>query len=488
MTPTRNLAPLGAGEHDLYAPRSSLMRRLALSLMSIGLLSATIAAGALWGMQRLHADHRVAGASFDQLRSVYEVGSLIESAGSAGLSLPERRDRLRRAQLRLEEHRHRFDPDAQSAVQRLSDDLEHAIGGQATSDRWLMDVRAQLASLAGSAQARVKAIDAATQSTRDRTIAMTATASGVLLVLVGWIGARLYRSIREPLARLSQAADELGAGDLSRRAPRERDAELDRLAGSFNAMADRLTDAQETLERRVAERGQQLAAASRLASVGYLAAGVVHEISNPLAIIAGYGQRAARAIERDDDPRLIRESLSVIAEEVARTQRLTSRLLSLAKPTLPTADSACLGDAVRFAADAAGALPDAARVSIRCRIDSPIRVRIDADQLRQLALNLLINAITATRGTSAPAIDITVRARDGWAVLTCEDNGCGIAAEHLDTVFEPFVSTRGEGGTGLGLSIVRAIVEGAGGSVVATSEGIGRGSRFEVRVPLRGTS
>jgi nitrogen fixation/metabolism regulation signal transduction histidine kinase len=129
---------------------------------------------------------------------------------------------------------------------------------------------------------------------------------------------RQYRAVLAPLGRLSAAVTRMARGSLDQRLPTKGDAEFAQLADSFNHMAVQLDDLYHKLERRVAEKSKELVRSERLASVGYLAAGVAHEINNPLGIIAGYGERSLQHLSRgldDATAARVEASLKVICDE-----------------------------------------------------------------------------------------------------------------------------------------------------------------------------
>jgi signal transduction histidine kinase len=228
-----------------------------------------------------------------------------------------------------------------------------------------------------------------------------------------------------------------------------------------------------------------------LASVGFLAAGVAHEINNPLGIIAGYAElllkRTSRMAESADRAQL-EEFLTIVRDEVFRCKHVTQKLLSLSrsKPEsrsrLNVAKAA--GEVVRLVRGVEKFADRAIEVEAT---DNGRAEVIGSDQeIRQLLLNLVVNALEATEpGRGRVTIHVTTGGDDCRIEVT--DNGCGMSAETLDRVFEPFYTERAggdEAGTGLGLSVSHAIITAHGGRIWAESAGPGSGSTFIVTLPL----
>ncbi|MCI0589211.1 MAG: ATP-binding protein [Planctomycetes bacterium] len=302
------------------------------------------------------------------------------------------------------------------------------------------------------------------------------------LLALGAVLLVVARRIVLPLRTLHHGAGRIRRGDLAHRVSVSSRDEVGELAREFNDMAGRLEEARADLERRVEERTREFLRAARLAGLGTLAAGVAHEINNPLASIAscaeGLEERLRRGTASAEEGR---EYLRLIAKEAYRAREITGRLLDFARP----------GPAERAPFDPAGVLQE-----VRLLVEPPLRSRglsllVDCDpdlplvlgdpaECKQVAWNLLQNAIDAspTGGT----IRVRCRRRKGEILLEVEDEGPGIPPQHLDRIFDPFFTTKAPGeGTGLGLAIVHRIVEGHGGRIeVRNTE---RGALFRVFVP-----
>ncbi len=324
----------------------------------------------------------------------------------------------------------------------------------------------------------------------------------IIFVAFGWhlVTSRILR----PVGSLGATAEAVAAGDLTRRAPPGGTRELDQLAHSLNRMTERLLDAQGALVR-----------AEKLASVGRLAAGIAHEVGNPLSAIGNYVSVLQR---RGAD----REIVEAIERETGRIDGIVRSLLAYARPREVRREPLGLGELAAGAVEllrAQGLLHDTA---IRLEADptSP-RVLGDRAALEQVVVNLLLNALDATSVAGgdarivvaiAPTVlggnDGARRATDGTgtplppragrrsgrhlpgapdgtqaAQLIVADNGPGVAPEIADRIFDPFFTTKEPGkGTGLGLAIVHSIVEHHGGRVDVARAREG-GAAFLVTLP-----
>jgi signal transduction histidine kinase len=255
-------------------------------------------------------------------------------------------------------------------------------------------------------------------------------------------------------------------------------------------MAAELKEYYGQLEEKVREKSRELVRSERLASVGFLAAGVAHEINNPLGIIATYAELSLAALKQNNGEPAVadaRRSLEIIHQEAFRCKDITQKLLSLSKSGEQRREPVNLADVARDVAEIVGRLRKYADRQLVVAIDDlqqPVVFGSDAE-MKQVLLNLVVNALDAVRPGSG-RVEIGARCVDDQVELSVTDNGCGMNPATLERVFEPFFSSRRESnaGVGLGLSICHAIVETHGGRVRADSEGPGQGSRFTVALPL----
>lgn len=311
-----------------------------------------------------------------------------------------------------------------------------------------------------------------------------------------WLSVIHHRLVMRPLLRLRQGVRRVADAQFAQTldpAAMGSSPEFSELALEFNNMAGELDQFYRRLEEQVRAKSQQLLRSERLASVGFLAAGVAHEINNPLNIISGYAELTTRRLECDQSP-LEEESraqaignLKIIREEAFRCKDITEKLLSLSRNGSENREDLDLASVVRDVATMTQGLRPYRDRRLTLKLDASERlgVRANLTEMKQVLLNLTINALESVQPVGGE-VRIEGRRKNGWVELCVEDNGRGMGADILPHVFEPFFSARrpnAERGTGLGLSITHAIVESHQGRIEAESEGPGRGARFTVRLP-----
>ena len=336
-----------------------------------------------------------------------------------------------------------------------------------------------------------------------RRVAIT-TAIEVALItafLVAFIGLLVTR----PIHRLIEANAALGRMDLEHPIEITSSLELWSLSGSFNQMRDRLrealaeiTRAAQELEAKVAERTAQLEQAQRrllkadrLASLGQLAASVAHEINNPLSGVLNYSALMGRILKEDGVPRErvpeFRGYLERVSEQTARAGRIVSDLLAFSRRSKPQRAPSDLGTIVRTTVGLVSHKLKLLNVEAELRLDDSLPpLPCDVSQMQQVVLNLVMNGAEATRPHGSGRVSVTTRRSDDGesAVLEVADDGEGIPKDVVDRIFDPFFTTKEDGkGVGLGLAVVYGIVESHGGRIeLRTREG--RGTAFEVTLPL----
>jgi len=231
----------------------------------------------------------------------------------------------------------------------------------------------------------------------------------------------------------------------------------------------------------------QLIQSQKLAAVGELSAGIAHEINNPIAIIAQEAQWATHLLDQaasggGQDFSEVRDSLREIQAQVDRCGNITHKLLDFARkrePVLQEVDVARLVDDMARLVD-----KEASYKNVTLTRDLPQdlpTLRTDAPLLRQVVLNLMTNALHAV--DKGGRISVTAQATDERMDISVTDNGCGIAQENMDKLFNPFFTTKPPGqGTGLGLALCHNLVLGMGGAILVESRE-GQGATFTVRLP-----
>ena len=227
---------------------------------------------------------------------------------------------------------------------------------------------------------------------------------------------------------------------------------------------------------------RELLQSEKHAAVGKLAAGVAHEINNPLTGILTFAEEMLEEFEPGSEPH---DDLSFIVRETLRCRQIVRDLLDFSRHYKPNRQSVPAEMVVRRAMNLVSKQASFQNVQIELKLDAPdLQVEADPNQLQQVMLNLIINARDAVEGKGK--IELRVAEGEGArVVLEVRDDGCGIPRQDMTRIFEPFYSTKGVQGNGLGLAAVRSIVEEHGGRIVVTSE-VGVGTTFRVSLPARG--
>jgi two-component system NtrC family sensor kinase len=290
----------------------------------------------------------------------------------------------------------------------------------------------------------------------------------------------LARALARPIGQLAEGARQLAQGNLGHRLSLRRDDELGDMARGFNQMAQQLQATQ-----------AQLIFADRLATMGRTAAGVAHEINNPLTYLLGNLAWLQEELSRPREalPEKERQALLEAATEAwtgaERVRFITQDLKMLSRAEETTVGPVRLDAVVRSSARmAAHELKNRARVVEDC--DGVPPVQGNAARLGQVFLNLIINAAHAIAPGRAEENEIRVTARlgePGRVTVDVSDTGCGIAPENLERIFDLFFTTKPAGeGTGIGLAMCRDIVTSLGGSITVKSQ-LGRGTTFHLTLP-----
>jgi two-component system NtrC family sensor kinase len=337
-------------------------------------------------------------------------------------------------------------------------------------------------------------------------------ATSLLCVLALSLGGAymLQRLIYLPLHDLDTAARQISAGELQHQIPVRSGDDFGRVAGSFNTMAAALHESKKqmeelvrTLETKVQERTRELLAAKaevaqgeKLASIGVLASGIAHELNNPLTgVLTFTSLLRKKAAEGSEDA----EDLDLVIRETRRCASIIKRLLDFAREKVPTSGSYQLNQVVTDTVRIVDNPASLQKVSIVCELDAALPlIWGDPDLIKQVVMNLLVNAQQAIEGSGV----VTVRTRlhadaahlqdeaplHAMVELTVSDNGCGIAAANLERIFEPFYTSKEPGkGTGLGLSVSHGIVRTHHGRIQVESI-LGQGSTFHVFLPIEAPS
>jgi signal transduction histidine kinase len=326
--------------------------------------------------------------------------------------------------------------------------------------------------------------------------------AGILVLLGSY---RVYKLYLQPLARLARRAEEYKEDDAMLFAVRKEDNELQRLSASLNGLLRRLSAEKQKLRDTVAsleaanaelKKAQtEIIRAEKLASVGRLSAGIAHEIGNPIGIVTGYLELMKHA-EIPEEERV--EFLNRAQQEIERISVIIRQLLEIARPChgscQPISVHALIGDMT----EGLSLQPFMSHLHLQSDFQAADdTVSVDCNQLRQVFLNLIINAADAvlakgpeSSGELLIATENVVDLSDHsgkartWLQVHFRDTGAGIPAENLDSIFDPFFTTKEPGkGTGLGLAVSFMIIQNAGGALRAASTA-GDGTVMTVSLPV----
>ena len=305
-------------------------------------------------------------------------------------------------------------------------------------------------------------------------------ALAMAVMAIGWVGYLIATWwIHQSLSRIRKAAEAVGRGDLSRRVELHPRDEIEKLVRSFNQMADRLE--QTVTEERVLQA--QLTRSEKLAAIGELAATVAHEVNNPLDGL----QSCSRIIRRsmDEDAGRVREMLDLMDTGLYRLEMTVRRLLTLARDETvnlaPGEMTQIVNEAVEYVEARIGRQ---AVTLVKEMPDAPIYVDCDQQQLVQVLINLLGNALDSMLDAGTLTVQLTHDQDNGHVRLTVHDTGSGISPEHLSNIFDPFFTTKAGGaGTGLGLAVVKKVIKAHNGRVRVDSE-LGQGTSFTIDLPV----
>ncbi len=323
-----------------------------------------------------------------------------------------------------------------------------------------------------------------------------------IFVALWWIFRRMVmHPFRQLMTGCRLMCGDIQHGNFQHRIQLGTQDELDELATALNQMADRFQDAYQKLQainrdldQQVRERTNEVVRSERLASVGYLAAGVSHEINNPMAAIAW----SAEALESrlhdvlhateprpldEDQVDALRENLRRIQQEAFRCKEITERLLDFSRLGEVQPKPTELRTLVKDVAAMVSTVGQFRNKSIQVIDGSAVNAAVNPQEIKQVVLNLLTNAMQSLGDQGHVRIRIW---RDPDAArIRIEDDGCGMTDEVRQHLFEPFFTRRRDGrGTGLGLSISYRIVQQHGGRLEAYSDGPGKGTRMDVYLPL----
>jgi signal transduction histidine kinase len=309
--------------------------------------------------------------------------------------------------------------------------------------------------------------------------------------LVGLFGYTLLRRrLIQPVQALQEVTQRIAGGEFGVTSSVDASTELADLAGALNVLSLSLasyrqrTRAQvhslESANTELKQVQEELIRSAKLASVGRLAAGIAHEVGNPLTAVLGYTELLAAGV---GDPELEADLLQRTRKEVDRIHGIIRDLLDYARPHTGQRVDTSVADLLTEAAHTVQLLPAFREIQVRVSLAPELPLlHVEQGKLHQVLVNLLINSADAMAGQSG-VIELSARVDQGHVVLACVDDGPGIPASVLPKVFEPFFTTKEAGkGTGLGLALCQRMVESQGGWIRARN-GAGGGAVIEMGVP-----
>jgi len=296
---------------------------------------------------------------------------------------------------------------------------------------------------------------------------------GALLVVLTY-------TVQRPMVELQQKIAQLGRGDLSVSVSfARRNDEIGDLGRNFNQMVSQLRESRNEIEHL---HRTQMSRAEHLATLGEMATGLAHEIRNQLAGIAGVIEIIGRDLPTTSPARSV---VRDVRQEIARINHIVTDLLQTARPHPPKVRKTDLNTTVEHAVMLGRQQALAKSIEISMHKDPSLpEVEHDSDQIHQVLLNLLLNALQAI--SPEGKVSVTIKQLGTDAVIEVADNGRGIAPENLPNIFRPFFTTKGDG-TGLGLSLARRIVEDHQGRIDVSST-VGQWTTFMVILPLQRTA
>ncbi len=330
------------------------------------------------------------------------------------------------------------------------------------------------------------------ETRRNRIIGTTSVLVIMLSILTLII---VRRNMSRPINELIERIREIGKGQWEQRIEVTGRDDVSSWAQEFNRMCERLQDSYTRLVKEQQEKlklEKDLQYSEKLASVGQLAAGLAHEIGTPLNIIVG---RAEYLLRRQRGPEEMNENLNIIRSQIDRIAGIVRQLLEFSQrrePALRTVDiPSLLANVQRLLEHQIEEKGVGVELAV---LDPLLKIQADPDLLQQIFINLYLNSLYAlnvggiikirAEVTHDPDHSLTPANGGSWLRISFEDNGPGIAAEHIEHVFDPFFTTKDVGeGTGLGLSVTYGIVKDHGGEILVESEP-GHFTRFVIHLPI----
>jgi len=321
----------------------------------------------------------------------------------------------------------------------------------------------------------------------------------LVIAAVGLIGLLIWKfstRIIAPLEKLVAGSREVAGGNYDHRIELNSEDEVAELGKALNSMTANFQSIQQDLNEQVKQRTTEVVRSEQMASVGFLAAGVAHEINNPLASIAWSAESLESRIEDILSPQTslspeqmqteiddMKSYLRRIQDEAFRVKGITGSLLDFARLGDAKKTAQPLHQLIESVIEIVKPLSKFRRRNITFKSCGVVNAVIKEQEIKQVMMNLLTNALSSVEENGNVSIELT--ADQNTATIRFRDDGCGMSDDVQKHLFEPFYTRRRDGqGTGLGLSISYQIMEEHGGRILAHSDGPGTGATFTVTLPL----
>jgi len=303
------------------------------------------------------------------------------------------------------------------------------------------------------------------------------TLAGMALALI--ISYFLTSGILKPVNRLVYASKQLAKGDLTQRVELTSKDEIGELAEAFNFMASSIKERDDQLKARTQQKIQE---SERLASLGRLAAGVAHEINNPLGAILVYSNLLLEESELHDPGR---ENLKKVVRETIRCKEIVKGLLDFARKTEPKKELTNINNILERVLSLVEKQTLFQNIKIAKKLHPRLPMAmIDITQIQQVFMNIILNAAEAMEGKGSLTIGTQLLKDGRFIEIGFTDTGCGIPQENMKRLFEPFFTTKEETkGIGLGLAISYGIIKNHGGNIEVKSQ-VGEGTTFIIKLPV----
>ena len=316
------------------------------------------------------------------------------------------------------------------------------------------------------------------------------------MATIFFLMARFRERIIHPLETLVEGSRQVANGNYDYRIKMDSEDEVAELGDAFNEMTSNFQEISTDLNQQVQQRTKDVVRSEKMASVGFLAAGVAHEINNPLATIAWSAESLESRIHDilnpaqgtdqatiDSEIADMKKYLRRIQDEAFRCKGITAGLLDFSRMGDATKTETNLTTLIDAVIEMVKPLSKNRGRNIVFNADPSVISIINEQEMKQVALNLITNALGSV--DEGGTVEIELKQKGSLAVLSVTDDGCGMDEEVKKHLWEPFFTRRRDGqGTGLGLSITYQIIEEHGGRIVAQSDGPGLGSKFTVSLPL----